>query len=199
MTDLKDQYTLKSDVYPRDITAALSLLENYSTKPSVRRDEKKQQATEGLQFAQRSEPIAGRNGKLFQNVECYKCNRKGHYANQCPTVGKDGVQLMMINGTEVTPTEEEEDKLGFNFMQQQDTTSLPNTSVLIDTGSNVLVFKNKQALRNITQSNSGVRAHTNGGYQDSTLQGYLPGFFKVWYNPRCMVNILAWSDIRKKV
>ena len=103
-----------------------------------------------------SEPIAGRNGKLFQNVEYYKCNRKGHYANQCPTAGKDGVQLMMVNGTEVTPAEEEEDKLGFNFMQHQDTSSLPNTSVLIDTSSNVLVFKNKQALRNITQSDSGV-------------------------------------------
>ena len=116
MTDLKDQYTLKSDVYPNDITAAFNLLENYSSKPNTRRDERNQQSTEGLQFAQRSEPIAGRNGKLFQNVECYKCNRKGHYANQCPTAGKDGVQLMMINGTEVTPTEEEEDKLGFNFM-----------------------------------------------------------------------------------
>ena len=65
MTDLKDQYTLKSDVYPRDITAALSLLENYSTKPNVRQDEKKQQNTEGLQFAQRSDPTPDRNGKLF--------------------------------------------------------------------------------------------------------------------------------------
>ena len=197
MTDLKDQYTLKSDVYPSDITAAFNLLENYSLKPNIRRDEKNQQSTEGLQFAQRSKPIPGRNVKLFQNIECYKCNKKGLYANQCPLANQEGVQLM-INGTEMAPTEEEEDRLGFNFMQQQETTSLPDTSVLIDTGSNVSVFKNKQVLRNITKRESALRAHTNGGFQDSTLQGYLPGFFKVWYNLRCMVNILAWSDVRKK-
>ena len=60
------------------------------------------------------------------------------------------------------------------------------------------MFRNKEVLRNITKSASSLRAHTNGGYQDSTLQGHLPGFFKVWYNPHCMVNILAWSDVRKK-
>ena len=198
MTDLKDQYTLKSDVYPNDITAALNLLENYSSKPNTKRDEKNKQNTEGLQFAQTSEIIPGRNGKLFQDVECYRCNKKGHYANQCPLVGKDGVQLMMVCETEVPPTEDEGDRLGFNFMQRKDITSLPDTSVLIDTGSTISVFKNKEVLMNITKSASSLRAHTNGGYQDSTLQGYLPGFFKVWYNPRCMVNILAWSDIRKK-
>ena len=107
MTDLKDQYTLKSDVYPSDITAAFNLLENYSSKSSTKGDDKSNQNTEGLQFAQRSEPIPGRNGKLFQNIECYRCNKKGHYANQCPSTNKEGVQLM-INGTEVTPTEEDE-------------------------------------------------------------------------------------------
>ena len=40
MTDLKDQYTLKSDVYPSDITSAHNMLENYSSKPNPR---KKQQ------------------------------------------------------------------------------------------------------------------------------------------------------------
>ena len=104
----------------------------------------------------------------------------------------------MINGTEVISAEEDGDMLGFNFMQHQEITSLPDTSVLIDTGATVSVFKNREVLRNITKSTSALWAHTNGGFQDSTLQGYLPGFFKVWYNPRCMVNILAWSDVRKK-
>ena len=81
---------------------------------------------------------------------------------------------------------------------QEDIDFLPNTSVLVDTGSMVSVFKNKKLLRNVTKSGSALRAHTNGGFQDSFLQGYLPGFFKVWYNLCCMVNILAWSDVRKK-
>ena len=50
MTDLKDQYTVKSDVYPSDITSAHNLLENYSSKPSPKRDETNNHNTEGLQF-----------------------------------------------------------------------------------------------------------------------------------------------------
>ena len=66
MTDLKDQYTLESDVYPSDITSVHILFENYSSKPSPKRNNNNNQNTEGLQFAQRSEPLPGRNGKLFK-------------------------------------------------------------------------------------------------------------------------------------
>ena len=192
MTDLKDQYTLKSDVYPSDITSAHNLLENYSSKSNTKRDNNTQQQTEGLQFAQRSDPVPGRNGKIFPTIECFKCNKKGHYASQCPSVEREGVQLMMSG------TETEGDTLSFTFMHQQEINSPPTTSILIDTGSTISVFKNKELLKNVTKSDSSLRAHTNGGFQDSVFQGYLPGFFKVWYNPHCMVNILAWSDVRKK-
>ena len=66
MTDLKDQYTLKSDVSPSDITSAHNLLENYSSRPSPKRDNNNHQNTEGLQFTQRGELLASRKGKLFQ-------------------------------------------------------------------------------------------------------------------------------------
>ena len=48
MTNLKDQYTLKSDVYPSDITSAHHLLENYSSKPSPKRNGANNNNTEGL-------------------------------------------------------------------------------------------------------------------------------------------------------
>ena len=104
----------------------------------------------------------------------------------------------MMSGTEASHEEEEANTLGFTYMHQQEISSPPTTSVLIDTGSTVSVFRNKELLKDITRSDSSLRAHTNGGFQDSVFQGYLPGFFKVWYNPHCMVNILAWSDVRKK-
>ena len=66
MTDLKDQYTLKSDVNPSDITSAHNLLENYSSKPSPKGDNNNNQNTEGIQFAQRGEPLPGRNEFFFQ-------------------------------------------------------------------------------------------------------------------------------------
>ena len=122
MADLKDQYTLKSDVYPSDIMSAHNLLENYSSKPGPKRDNNNNQHTEGLHFAQRGEPLPGRNGKLFPTIECFKCNRKGHYENQCLSADKEGVQLMM-SGTETNHEEREEDTLGFNFMHQKEINS----------------------------------------------------------------------------
>ena len=53
MTDLKDQYTLKSDVYPGDITSAHNLLENYSSKPGPKRDNNNHQHTEAYNMPKR--------------------------------------------------------------------------------------------------------------------------------------------------
>ena len=58
----------------------------------------------------------------------------------------------MMSGTETNYEEGEEDTLGFNFIHQEEINSLPSTSVLIDTGSTVSVFKNKELLRNVTKS-----------------------------------------------
>ena len=40
--------------------------------------------------------------------------------------------------------------------------------------------------------------YTNKGRQDSRYIADLPGFFTVWYNPSSMINILAWSDVRRR-
>ena len=82
MTYLKDQYTLKSDMYPTDITNAYNTLENYSSKCNSIRNNNEQQNIEGLQFAQRNEANPGKDWKVFAHVECYKCNKKGHYVDQ---------------------------------------------------------------------------------------------------------------------
>ena len=44
-----------------------------------------------------------------------------------------------------------------------------------------------------------LRAYTNGGHQDSDIEGNLSGGFKVWYNPSSMINILSFGDARKVV
>ena len=51
---------------------------------------------------------------------------------------------------------------------------------------------------NVRDSDSVLRAYTNGGHQDSTKVADLPGFFKVWFNPKSMLNILSFAEVRKK-
>ena len=53
-------------------------------------------------------------------------------------------------------------------------------------------------LINVRNSDTVLRAYTNGGHQDSTQVADLPGFFKVWFNPKYMLNILSFADVRKK-
>jgi len=73
-----------------------------------------------------------------------------------------------------------------------------NTSILIETGSTFSVFNNSKMLLNIRPSGRTLKAYTNGGRQDSKWIGDLPGFFPVWYNPKSMINILAWADVCDK-
>ena len=50
-------------------------------------------------------------------------------------------------------------------------------------------------LRDVNRSLTG---YTNGGNMVYKKKGYLPGFFEVWHNENSMLNILAWSDVRKR-
>ena len=73
-----------------------------------------------------------------------------------------------------------------------------DTDILLDTGSTCSVVKNPKMLLNIGDRGRKLRAYTNGGHQDSNEEGDLPGFFRVWYNPRSMLNILSFRDVRKR-
>ena len=80
--------------------------------------------------------------------------------------------------------------------------SLPNCnkdhSILIDTGSTCSVFRNSDMLTDIKKSDTTMRAYSNGGFQDSNMTGVFADVFEVWYNPKSLLNILAFSDVRKK-
>ena len=42
-----------------------------------------------------------------------------------------------------------------------------------------------------------LRVYSNGECQESNLEGDFPGMFKVWHNPKSMLNILSFKDVRK--
>ena len=164
--------------------------------------------------------IPGVDGRLISHITCYNYNRKGHYADNCPgqnnneTNDQQHMQTRdtindSISDEEMDINEQmlqlegqdgEEDIVHFTWNQIKVDNGLKykDTDILIDTGSTFSVFKNPQMLLNIRESERKMKAYTNEGRQDFTLVGDLPGFFKVWYNPRSMINILAWSDVANK-
>ena len=75
-----------------------------------------------------------------------------------------------------------------------------DTDILLDTRSTCSVFKNGKMLLNVRGSDNILRAYTNGGHQISKMgvRDFL-GIFKVWLNMNLMVNILSFSDVRKRL
>ena len=85
----------------------------------------------------------------------------------------------------------------FQFVQANEGV-YDDTDLLIDTGSTVSVIRCEKMLMNVTDNKRTLRAYTNGGHQDSTQKGDLPGFFRVWFNPDSRLNILSFKDVRKQ-
>ena len=101
MQNIRDQYSFKIDVYPANITEAYELLSSYhnSIPHSTKRhdssnnnkqnnnkgNDKKQDETGevGMSYLQ-DDGIAGVDGRFISHITCYRCGRKGHYADNCP-------------------------------------------------------------------------------------------------------------------
>jgi len=161
--------------------------------------------------------VVGVNGVYKPNVTCWRCKKKGHYADKCPTYygtqtnsqgneddvepEKKGVQHH-LDGAILSENEDSSDEesviIGFTHAAREGEQHIDRNSILLDTGSNCSVFNNKEYLINIRKSTNKLRAFTNGGHQDSDMIGCLPHFFDVWYNPESLMNILSFSEVANK-
>ena len=71
-------------------------------------------------------------------------------------------------------------------------------SILMDSGSTFSCCNNPKLLVNIRDSIKPINGVSNGGVMVTSKEGDLPGFFKVYYNPDSLMNILSLSDMRKR-
>jgi Zinc knuckle len=96
--ELENQYTQGTNQYPTDLTSAYNLLLNdvraHNPKKNSLHHSKgavmtptdwstQDKGESGVTFLQNS-ATPGKDGIMHAQVTCFKCNIKGHYANQCP-------------------------------------------------------------------------------------------------------------------
>ena len=138
-------------------------------------------------------------------VKCYKCNKMGHYSNECPS--KTGIQLLMA-GVESDAFDDNEyysassfqfvhiSSEGMTFHQEEQV--LPKSWILLDNQSMVDVSCNRCLLTNVREIDKVMNVQCNAGVTRTNMVGELNGYGTVWYNPKGIVNILLLSQVEKK-
>jgi hypothetical protein len=199
--DMRNQYQLGNDCYPTNLTKVFDLLQNYHGPPSRSSNDKS--SSVALQFVHKHETknkdkiIPSSNGKVYAHITCSHCHQLGHYKDFCPELHHEQHAMM----ADITLDADSDSDHGsicaeFTFAHQlfgQDNDY--HSQILLDSGSSCSVFCDRNLLSNIGRSDHSITAYTNGGAQESHFYGDFDGFFRVWYNPDCMLNILSWAEV----
>ena len=207
----------KQAAFPKTLTSAYNLLTNWKQNANnMNRNGSTVNdgvsftniGEDGQTFAQKGHANNNKKGdtNTKNDVTCFKCNQKGHYAPDCPndtnndSKKKESGATLLMAGIERGDFEDNEN---FQFMQhgcvlkQNDGHKyIPNSWILLDNQSTVDVFHNADLLHNIREVSSSMQIHCNAGITSTNLQGDLAGYGTVWYHPEGIANILSLSRVK---
>ena len=197
LSTLDDGVNLDRDEYPETVTAAYELLQRTSSNISGDKSFAKSRGNRmrnkftNVMFAQRktsndgansNSPIPGRNGKVYDDIECYNCNERDHYSDQCTKADRRNKNVILAQF----------------ILTQQDMEVVNKHWLLLDTCSTVSVCCNSSLITNIQQCASGdeMTIITNGGKQHYNSTAELKILtMQVHYNSTSLANILSLSDV----
>jgi hypothetical protein len=218
--DLENDYTQRVDKFPKTIVDSYSLLLHWKQNP--RNLMRAIGTNDGVSFANigenDQEQFDGttnanvgdgqqRNPRDKSNIKCWKCQKMGHYSNECPKrqerQKEESGANMLLAGMEEGDLDDDEDNYGFTFHQSSflfhhQGTQIPKNWILLDNQSTVDVFANRKLLKNIRTTERTMNIRCNAGVSRTNMVGDLPGYGEVWYNPEGIANILSLSQVKKK-
>jgi hypothetical protein len=103
---LQNQHSRGNLQYPKDLSAAYSMVAGHKTKHQAPRNNRTPQdcntnTETGLSFLQ-SLAVAGTNGVTHAGITCFRCNSNCHYISACPTRPNNvtGIGLLQIGSVE---------------------------------------------------------------------------------------------------
>ena len=195
---LAESTTLGRNEYPKTMASAFEILAK--CKPKENHAQANQNvddykvSTAGTTFTQVKKenttqtdkpPVPGANGMLLpSHIVCYYCGSPGHIAAQCPEVEKEPKK--QVQGFQI----------GLSQLKQQ---VVPDTWLLLDTGSTISSINNPRLLYNIHATNNVCRAYTNGGHIDYSQEGELMMFpHRAYFSRKGIANILSMGEIAKQ-
>ncbi len=149
---------------------------------------------EGAMFAQ----AKGGDNSWKARINCHKCGKKGHIAQECPKNEEKEEEQMHANKEQDTLTEEEDINEGENiFIQHKERGVVNKNWVLLNSQSTVNQIANPAFLSNIRKAKKPATIHCNAGSTYSSLEGEF-GTLTVKHNPRSIANVLSLHQAKDR-
>ena len=219
--DMENNYLHNIDTFPESLIKSYTLMLHYKQDP---RNSVKVVGTvsDGISFATTNDSKKdGKQAKDISHITCFHCNEKGHYASNCPNKKKEGTTNLQVDEKNVkiehlhlqdgfiSDDENENITTSFQFITtdiisehteicQAQGRVIPSSWIILDNGSTVDIFTNKNLLTNIRTTKTVMNVRCNAGVTQTNLQGDLEGYGTVWYNPNGIANILSLSRVQEK-
>ena len=155
MSNIRDQYAFKIDVYPSNITDAYDLLSthykhNIQSKGANKRtnidtntttkDTPKEDITNnntGVSYLQ-EEAVQGKDGRVVSHITCYSCGKKGHYSDNCP---QGSPQQQHVQTTDVVVSGKDRDPINSDPEQEDQHLQINDNDEISDDESVVIHFQ----------------------------------------------------------
>ena len=181
MDDLANNFSCGNNEYPKSAVAAHNLLLTYKGQPTNTNRQRNNNSGRG--------PSGGRGGGACGDGRGGGCRANGRDG------GRNGGRFRA--GRVLT-----QHAFSLAMIEQRINNSfpdgIPETYVLLDSDSNISIFRSAHFLTDIRYADSTLLLQSNGGgSQETCQQGTLAGFGTVWYNPESVANILSLADVRR--
>ena len=188
MDDLEAGTRVDRDEYPKAMSTMYELMIKYTSSIQSSNESQGSRRRDAITLLQAttdeedSTLIPGTDGQT-NDIKCFNCNQRGHYASNCPEsrVGISNLQYGNI------------------FTQVQESTNLiPSNWILLDTCSTDNVVNNELLIedkRDCNQDES-LQIYTNGGslfFGEIGRLKYLP--LNTYYNPHSIANVLLLKAV----
>ena len=85
-------------------------------------------------------------------------------------------------------------KVGFVHMQEQ-AKEEKEPDILMDCGSTISLFRDKQFLKGLREAKRNLKMNTNAGSKWISQEGNVPGYGPVYYDGQAISNLFSMSEV----